>query len=154
MNRAFITCVTSLWLAAPIGNAHAAGSDHAREFLGPAAFGLNQVDVLLAALAALMVLFVVSTVSRRYWLAEVAFLLVVAAGLISNAIGMIVLTMASLFSVILLGLILDKLGFSATLTPADEQRIAEQIAATVRDDLGADPEALRVTAGRPERKQP
>jgi len=125
------------------GAAAAAGSDSPRQFLGQAAFGLQQVDVMLAALAAVIVLFVVSTVSRRYWLIEIAFLLLVAAGLVSNAFGMIALTMSSLFSVLALGWILDKLGFSAQLTPQDMRRIEDQVDTTLREDLNVNPQQVR-----------
>ena len=58
--RAAISLVT-----AHAGAAVAASTGGPREFLGQAAFGLQQLDVMLAALAALIVVFVVSTVSRK-----------------------------------------------------------------------------------------
>ena len=145
-----LVIVLSMASAVP---AFAASSGSAREFLGQAAFGFQQVDVLLAALAAILVLFIVSTVARQYWLAEVAFLLLVAGGLVSNAIGMIALTMISLFSVLGIGLILDKLGFSAQLTPQEMQRVEERVSATMSEDLGVDAKALRARQ-RPDSSSP
>ena len=130
-----------LWTT-QVGTAAAAGG-RARAFLGHAAFGWQQVDVLIVALAALLTLFIVSTVSRKYWIAEIGFLSVVAAGLISNAIGMIALTVVSLASVLLVGYVLDKAGYSATLTHEDVRRIESAVDTTLRDDLNVGPVAIR-----------
>ena len=124
-----------------------------RDCLGDAAFGLPQTGVLVATLAVVFVTFGASLVTRRFWIGEIAFVAAVAGGLLSNAIGMIILTVASLASVLTMGWIADRFGIRGELSADEIRAIGNAVDTTIRDDLGADAGAAH-RAAPPPRSQP
>ncbi len=114
-----------------------------RECLGDAAFGMAQSDVLVAVLAVVFATFAASLLSRRFWIGELAFIAALAGGLVSNAAGMILLTVGSLGGVLVIGWIADRFGIRGELSAADMRAIERNVDTTIRDDLGVDSGSAR-----------
>jgi hypothetical protein len=103
---------------------------NAREFFGDAAFGLPQHYVAGATIALVLLLTTIAIGTQRNAPFELAFLVSVAGGLLSNPFGMILIMLASLVGTIAIGQVMTWMGFESKLTPEQEARVARTLRST------------------------
>ena len=130
MRRAFWIGVLMLAASGAVPAQARVTAHNAHEFFGDAAFGWPQHYVAAAVIAAVLLLSAVAIGTRRNAPLELAFLVAVAGGLVSNPGGMILITMASLFGALAIGQVMTWMGFESKITPEQRARAARALRST------------------------